>query len=161
MLEACANGSASRLLAVPGSRRRHNSAMDHPLPDWLYPALLQIHHATVACSIVLFAARGSGVLAHQTWPMQRGWRRLSVGIDSTLLCAGASMWALAGYNPLVQTWLGVKLLLLLVYIGLGTVALKRGRSQGVRAVSFGLAMGVALTMVTIALKRAPWGWLAN
>ncbi|MGI9217943.1 MAG: SirB2 family protein, partial [Hydrogenophaga sp.] len=59
-----------------------------PSPEWvaaLYPWLLPLHIALVALSITLFALRGLGVLAGQTWPMA-GWARgLAPVIDSLLL----------------------------------------------------------------------------
>lgn len=61
--------------------------------------------------------------------MQRGWRYLSVSIDAPLLLAANSLWALLGYHPLQQTWLGLKLVLLVVYIVLGSFALKRGPTR--------------------------------
>lgn len=127
----------------------------------LYLPLLSLHHLAVTASIALFVTRGLGVMALQAWPMRPLWRRLSVVIDTVLLSAGVSMWAMAGYNPLVQTWLGMKLLLLLVYIVLGSFALKRGRTRTLRAVFFVLALSVVLTMVSIALRRDPWGWMAG
>lgn len=127
----------------------------HP---WLYPALLHLHRACVAASIALFGARGLGVLAQQAWPMRRSWRCLSVAIDVGLLAAGASLWALLAYHPLQQSWLGVKLVLLLVYIVLGSFALKRARTRGQRLAFFIAALAVVLSMVGIALARHPAGW---
>jgi len=129
----------------------------HP---WLYPALLHLHRACVSASIALFVARGLGVMAQQAWPLQRGSRLLSVGIDVVLLCAGAGLWALLGLHPLQQTWLGVKLGLLVLYIVLGSFALKRGHTRGQRAAFFAAALAVVLSMVGIALARHPAGWWA-
>lgn len=129
----------------------------HP---WLYPALLHLHRACVAASIALFTARGLGVMAQQAWPMRRHWRHLSVAIDVLLLAAGASLWALLAYHPLHQHWLGAKLVLLLVYIVLGSLALKRARTRGQRLGFFIAALAVVLSMVGIALARHPAGWWA-
>ena len=125
---------------------------------WLYPALLHLHRACVTASIALFVARGLGVSALQQWPMRAFWRQLSVGIDVVLLGAGVSLWVLLGIHPLQQTWLGVKLVLLVVYIVLGSFALKRGRSRGQRMVFFVAAMGVVFCMAGIALTRQPVFW---
>jgi uncharacterized membrane protein SirB2 len=127
---------------------------------WLYPALLHLHRACVAASIALFVARGLGVGFAQAWPMQPFWRHLSVVIDVLLLCAGVSLWLLLGIHPLQQTWLGVKLVLLVVYIVLGSFALKRGRTRAQRWVFFIAALAVVLSMVGIALARHPAGWRA-
>jgi uncharacterized membrane protein SirB2 len=127
---------------------------------WLYPALLHLHRACVAASVALFVARGLGVSFLRDWPMLPFWRNLSVAIDVPLLLAGASLWALLGYHPMQQTWLGVKLVLLVVYIVLGSFALKRGRTRGQRLVFFIAALAVVLGMVGIALARHPAGWWA-
>lgn len=127
----------------------------HP---WLYPALLHLHRACVAASIALFCARGLGVLAQQAWPMRRSWRYLSVAIDVGLLAAGASLWALLAYHPMRESWLGTKLVLLVVYIVLGSFALKRARTRAQRLAFFITALAVVLSMVGIALARHPAGW---
>ena len=90
--------------------------------------------------------------------MQTSWRYLSVAIDVPLLLAGASLWVLLGYHPLQQTWLGVKLVLLVVYIVLGSFALKRGRTRGQRLAFFIAALAVVLSMAGIALTRSPAFW---
>lgn len=127
---------------------------------WIYPALRHLHITCVSASLALFAARGLGVAALQSWPMRAVWRRLSVVIDVLLLSAGASLWALLSYHPLQQTWLGLKLVLLVVYIVLGSFALKRGRTRGQRLVFFALALAVAGSMVGMALRHHPAGWWA-
>lgn len=127
---------------------------------WLYPALLHLHRACVTASIALFVARGLGVAAQQAWPMQARWRWLSVAIDVPLLAAGVGLWTLLDYHPLQQTWLGVKLVLLVVYIVLGSYALKRGRTRMQRLLFFAAALAVVLVMVGIALARHPAGWWA-
>ena len=127
---------------------------------WLYPALLHLHRACVTASIALFVARGLGVAALRAWPMQARWRWLSVAIDVPLLAAGVGLWTLLGYHPLQQTWLGLKLALLVVYIVLGSFALKRGRTRVQRLLFFAAALAVVLLMVGIALARHPAGWWA-
>lgn len=127
----------------------------HP---WLYPTLLHLHRACIAASVGLFIARGMGVAALQAWPMRPRWRHLSVAIDVLLLCAGLGLWALLGHHPLQQTWLGAKLVLLVLYIVLGSFALKRGRTRGQRLLFFAAALAVVLQMVGIALMRQPFGF---
>lgn len=126
----------------------------HP---WLYPALRHLHLACVAASIALFVARGLGVTALQAWPMRPFWRRLSVTIDTPLLLAGLGLWALLGYHPLQQAWLGTKLALLVVYIVLGSFALKRGRTRRQRLLFFVAALAVVAFMLASAITRLPLG----
>lgn len=126
----------------------------HP---WLYPALRHLHLACVSASIALFVARGLGVTAQQAWPMRPFWRRLSVAIDTPLLLAGLGLWALLGYHPLQQAWLGAKLSLLVVYIVLGSFALKRGRTRRRRLLCFAAALVAVALMLASALTRLPLG----
>ena len=125
-------------------------------PEWYTPLKLA-HLSLVATSGALFAARGAAVLAGRAWPMRPPWRRLSVGIDTLLLAAGVTLWALLSLNPARDTWLGTKLTLLLLYIVLGTVALKRGRTRPVRAACFAAALAVYAFMASVALAHHPLG----
>ena len=127
---------------------------------WLYPALLHLHLVCVTASIALFVARGLGVAALHAWPMRPFWRYLSVAIDVLLLTAGASLWALLGLHPVRNAWLGVKLVLLLIYIVLGSYTLKRGRTRAQRSLFFIAALPVVLSMAGIALAHDPAGWWA-
>jgi uncharacterized membrane protein SirB2 len=97
-----------------------------------YLTLRQLHIGFVTASGTLFAARAFATLAGAAWPGTLPARAASWVIDSGLLGAGALLWAALQVNPLVQTWLGAKLLLLLLYIGLGTMALRRARTTKAR-----------------------------
>jgi uncharacterized membrane protein SirB2 len=113
----------------------------------------------VGTSALLFVARGVGVLAGGAWPMRALVRRASVAIDTALLAAALALWAMLGLNPVRDAWLGSKLALLLVYIVLGTFALKRARTTRARLACFVLALAVLATMASVALTRNPCGWL--
>ena len=124
-----------------------------------YLVLRHAHIGLVVTSGLLFAVRGAAVLAGQGWAMRSTWRRLSVGIDTLLLSAGVSLWALLQLNPVHSPWLGTKLLLLLLYIVLGSLALKRGRTPGMRRWAYGAALVTYGFMVTVARSHHPLGWL--
>ena len=117
------------------------------------------HIGLVTASGLLFAMRGALVLAGRGWAMARPWRMASYGIDMALLAAGVTLWAGLSLNPVTSTWLGAKLLLLVIYIVLGSLALKRARSRRVRIASFVGALAVYLFMVTVALAHNPAGLL--
>jgi uncharacterized membrane protein SirB2 len=127
-----------------------------------YPWLKPLHIALAAASVALFASRGLGVLAGQSWPMARPLRRLVIGIDTALLAAGAALWWMLALNPLQQRWLGAKLLLIVAYIVLGSFALRRARSRGARVLAFAAALGCIAAVASIALAhdaRAPLRWM--
>lgn len=131
------------------------------LPIEAYPALKQAHVTLVAVSGTLFALRGAAVLARAGWPLRMPWRISSVVIDTLLLAAGVSLWAMLSLNPLRDAWLGAKLVLLVVYIVVGSFALRRGRTPAVRAASYVAALAVYGFMISVALAHRPLGWFAS
>ena len=119
-----------------------------------YPQIKQLHVALVLASGALFALRGGALLAARTWPMRRSLCTLSVVIDTLLLAAGVTLWSLLSLHPLRHTWLGTKLVLLVLYIMLGTLALKRSQAW-----AFAAAIACYGFMISVALTRHPLGAL--
>ncbi|HWH74815.1 MAG TPA: SirB2 family protein [Methylibium sp.] len=130
-------------------------------PIDLHPTLKLAHVALVTASGLLFALRGAAVQAGAAWAMRRPWRLLSVVIDTLLLTAGAMLWWLLGLHPVRDPWLGTKLALLLLYIVLGSLAMKRGRTPAVRRASYAAALATYLFIATVALRHQPLGLLAG
>lgn len=127
----------------------------------IYPWLLPLHITLVTLSVALFTVRGLGVLAGQAWPMA-GWARgLAPVIDSLLLLAGGTLWWLLQLNPTQNHWLLAKLMLLIVYIVLGTLALKRAPTRASKALCFIAALAVVGFMASIAMARHPLGLFAS
>ncbi len=125
------------------------------------PPIRQGHLALVVLSGTLFAVRGAGVLAGVRWPLHKALRIGSVAIDTLLLAAGATLWSLLQLNPLRESWLGAKLILLVLYFVLGSWALKRARTTAGRTAFYIAALTVFATMVSIGCTRHPlgiWRW---
>lgn len=122
--------------------------------DWYLP-VRHLHLSAVGMSLALFAARGAGVLMGAAWPMLSLSRHVSVAIDTVLLGAGVTLWTILGLNPWQQTWLGAKLVLLLVYIALGSFALKRARGRAAKAAFYAAALACVGAMVAIARAHDP------
>ena len=126
----------------------------------LYLQIKWVHIAAVICSGSLFALRGAGVLAGARWPMWAPLRYLTYTIDTVLLTAALMLVTILHQYPFVQGWLTVKVCLLVVYIGLGTFALKRGRTPRVRACCYAAALAVFLFIVSVARAHHPLGIFA-
>jgi uncharacterized membrane protein SirB2 len=56
-------------------------------------------------------------------------------------------------------WLATKLVLLVAYVALGTLALKRARSPRARSVCFAAALCTYLYILGVAHMHHPLGWL--
>ena len=62
-------------------------------------------------------------------------------------------------SPLTHSWFAAKLLAIVVYVVIGSVALKRGRSRGARAVALVLSLLVLIYIFATALHHDPWAGL--
>ena len=83
-----------------------------------------------------------------------GWVRVVPhAVDTLLLLSGVTMAVVIGLNPLAHSWLGAKLLALLVYIVLGSIALKRGKTREVRGTAFVAAILVFAYMLSVAFSH--------
>jgi uncharacterized membrane protein SirB2 len=127
--------------------------------ETLYPQIRLIHILCVSLSGGLFALRGVLMLAGSEAANHRLLRVLSYAIDMTLLAAAFLLMAITRQYPLVHAWLTVKVILVLLYIVLGVIALRAGRTRRRRAVAFVAALMVFLLVVDIARTRAPLGFL--
>lgn len=122
-----------------------------------YPQIKLVHVAAVLMSGGLFLLRGLAVQAGMRWGMVTPVRFLSYGIDIVLLSAALMLLAVLPPALFANGWLWAKLTLLLVYVGLGTFALKRGRTPSVRLSCFLAALLVYGAMYTIARSHDPLG----
>ena len=88
------------------------------------------------------------------------WVKIAPHIVDTLLLASAITLAVQMHlSPLEHSWLLAKIIALLVYIGIGTVALKEGRSKPVRVSAWLLGLATFMYIVSVALTRSVAGWL--
>jgi uncharacterized membrane protein SirB2 len=130
------------------------------MPASYYPQILVLHVACVALSGTLFAVRGVLRIADLPCANQRVLRRASWVIDSTLLGAAVLLTAIVRQYPFVDAWLTTKVLLLVLYIVLGTVALRHARTRAGRTAAFIAALLTFGYIVGVALAHDPAGWIA-
>ena len=124
-----------------------------------YPQIRLFHISFVLLSGGLFCVRGGLMLAgcaHAHHPLLR-W--LSYGIDSALLTAALMLMTILHQYPFQQTWLTVKVLLIVVYIVLGVFALRGAVSYQARAGCFAAAVLVYLFVISVARTHDPMGAL--
>lgn len=126
-----------------------------------YPQIKWVHICAVIASGTFFALRGAGVLAGAHWPMWAPLRFLTYTIDTVLLTAALMLATILHQYPFVQGWLTAKVCLLMVYIVLGTFALKRARTRRAQAMFYAAALAVFLFIVSIARAHHPLGILGH
>ncbi len=124
-----------------------------------YLQIKWVHIAAVIASGALFLMRGIAVQAGARWAMTPPLRYLSYTVDTVLLAAAVILVMILHQYPFVQSWLTVKVCLLVVYVALGTFALKRGRTQRVRLSCFVAALAVYAFIISVAVTHDPLGVL--
>lgn len=125
-----------------------------------YPQIKSVHIAAVMASGLLFFLRGASLHAGMQWAMAAPVRYLSYAIDTTLLTAALMLATLLHQYPFVHAWLTVKVLLLVVYIVLGTFALKRGSTRKIRIACWVAALIVYAFIISVARMHNPVGIFA-
>lgn len=124
-----------------------------------YPQIKWVHIIAVLSSGSLFFIRGLMILNDMKLAMAAPVRYLSYSIDTVLLTAALMLATLLPAAMFANGWLWLKMLLLLIYIVLGSFALKRGRSHKQRALYFIAALCVFGFMLSIARAHHPMGFL--
>lgn len=120
--------------------------------------LKHLHIAFVALSYALFFLRGAWMLRGTLAARGRWVRIVPHVIDSGLLASAVTLAVLLGISPLEAPWLLAKIAALLLYIALGAVALRRGRTQGSRLAAWLSAQAVFFYIVSVAVTHDPAPW---
>ena len=123
----------------------------------MYLALKHLHITAVVLSFGLFALRGLWMLVDSPQRQRRWVRIVPHAIDTVLLASALGLVAILHQYPFVQGWLTAKVLGLIAYIMLGSIALKRGATKAVRATALVAASSVFGYIVSVALTRSPLG----
>jgi uncharacterized membrane protein SirB2 len=118
-----------------------------------YTLLRTAHIVTIYVSLALFLLRGFWMLRDSPRLNDRWVRVLPHINDTLLLTAAIAMLVVTRLNPLEQPWLMAKIIGLLAYIGVGTVALKRGRSKATRAKALVAALGIFAYIIAVAVTK--------
>lgn len=127
--------------------------------EW-YSWLKSIHQATALISIAGFSLRGCWMILESALLQHRLARILPHIIDTVFLCSGVALAFAIEQYPLKHSWLTAKLFGLLLYILLGTLALKRAPTKRLKVLSFGLALLTFGYIVSVAMTKHPLGLLA-
>ncbi|SAK87192.1 hypothetical protein AWB76_06140 [Caballeronia temeraria] len=120
--------------------------------------LRAIHMACAGLSIAGFVLRWIWMLTNSRLLTARATKIFPHIVDTLLLLSAIALVAIIGFSA-NAAWLGAKIAGLVVYIVLGTFALKRGRTKGARAVYGVLAIIVFAFIASGARTHDPLGFL--
>ncbi|MFA6015638.1 MAG: SirB2 family protein [Gallionellaceae bacterium] len=121
-------------------------------------AIKLLHISCVILSYTLFFLRGIWMLRASPVLQQRWVKIVPHLIDSVLLGSAITLAIMLGISPFSAPWLLAKIIALLLYIVLGSIALKRGKTWRMRLFAWLAAQCVFLYIVLTALSHNPLPW---
>ncbi len=113
----------------------------------------------VALSGSLFTLRGVLRINGAVVANHLALRIASIVIDTVLLTAAVLLTLIVHQYPFLNGWLTAKVLLLVLYVVLGSIALRRAKSRMGQIAAFGAALLTFAAIVGVAITHQPLGWL--
>ena len=101
-----------------------------------YILLKQIHIMLAVTTLINFVIRGYWMITDSSLLHHKLVKTIPHVIDTLLLSTAVALMMMAGFYPWILDWVAAKILLLLLYIVLGTIALKRGKTKAQRIAAF-------------------------
>lgn len=121
---------------------------------------LKLTHICCAfLSISGFALRGWWMVTANPLLRSRPAKAFPHIVDTLLLGSALAMLFIWQLDPFQVSWLVAKICALLLYIALGMVAFRFGRTRAVRLIAFGLALATAGYIVSVAYSKSALGVL--
>lgn len=122
-------------------------------------SIVHLHGLFVILSLILFSVRGYWML-RDCPALQARWVKIAPHIIDTLLLLTAlwAAWLLFWSHGAHPAFITVKIIGLIVYIGLGLIALKLGKTKTIRAIAFIAALMVYayLMAVGVTMRVVPF-----
>jgi uncharacterized membrane protein SirB2 len=126
----------------------------------VYATLKMLHVGSAALSLGLFVVRGIWMMRSPVLLERRWVKIVPHAIDTVLLASAIALSVLVRSYPGADDWLTAKVAGLLLYIVLGSIALKRGRTRAQRIAAFLAAIAVFAYIVSVAVTKSAAGPLA-
>lgn len=118
----------------------------------LYPAIKHLHMLLAVISILFFLSKSGLRFANSPLLNNKPIKIVPHVNNGLLILCGILLTVIAGFNPVTNLWLLVKLVLLLGYIACGVFVIKWNGGNALRAVGvlFGLACFAGMGVLAVA-----------
>lgn len=91
--------------------------------------------------------------------LQQRWIKIAPHtVDTVLLASAIALAWQLGISPLSAPWLAAKIVALLLYVFIGTIALKHGKTKRTRLTAWLSAQMVFFYIVSVAVTHDPAPW---
>lgn len=121
----------------------------------LYPLVKAVHVHAIGLSFAIFFLRGLLMLMRSKFTNHAALRYTSYIVDTLLLGAALLLTVMIAQYPFVHAWLTAKVLLLLAYIVLGVLALRRAKTRQAQILAF-IAACLTFAMIFAIARAHHW-----
>ena len=121
--------------------------------------MILIKYLHVTCAVLSFLGffiRGLWMIQGNPLLQSRLTKTLPHIIDTALLASAVTLAYQWQFSPLDHSWLAAKIIALIVYIVLGSVSLKRGKTKSIRITAWLAALLCIAYIVAVAFTKSPW-----
>jgi len=126
----------------------------------MYLLLKILHMSAAIATISGFVLRAFWMMKESELLQRKLTRILPHVVDTVFLLSGIAMLYQLSLNPFTQLWLLAKFAGLIVYIVLGTIAIKRGSTLQIRMIAAVAAVAVFAYIAGVARTHSILSWLA-
>lgn len=120
-----------------------------------YALLKMIHVSSIVVSYLLFFLRGVWLMQDSAKLQQRWVKILPHVVDTILLTSAVALAMIIQQSPFSDSWLTAKVIGLLLYISLGMIAMRFGKTRKARIIAWITAQCVFIYIVLVALTKSP------
>lgn len=121
----------------------------------MYETIKHLHMLTAVISGLGLLIRGILVQMDHGL-MKKRWIKIAPHVNDTILLVCAIYLASHIFTPFGSDWIYAKVVGLIVYIGLGMFAIKRGKTKQAKLMFLVLAMIVFVYIMAVARAHSPW-----
>jgi|SRR5690606_16186370 len=122
-----------------------------------YMLIKHLHVTAAALSILFFVVRAYWSVSENAL-LQKKFVRIAPHVIDTVLLVAAILLAMMLGSAAAQPWVLTKIILLIAYVGVGTIAIKRGRTPRTRAIAAIIAVAIFVYIVGVAIRHHPASW---
>lgn len=120
-----------------------------------YSLLKHLHVSAAVISIIFFIVRAYWSVIKSPTLQNRFVRIAPHVVDTVLLVCGLALAFTIGFH---QTWILAKIIGVILYIAVGMIAIKKGKTPASRALAAALAVLIFFYIVGVALTHNPLSW---
>ena len=124
----------------------------------MYLIFKHSHLMLVLLSVCFLVIRVIGVSVNAQWVNKKLIKVAPHIIDTILLASAIGLMVILSQYPVVNAWLSAKVVALVAYVALGTMALKGQKSALQRFGFLALALLCIGYMASVALSKNPMPW---